>query len=777
MKFNSAIFIGVVEDRNDPLRLGRCRVRVTGLHTDNVSELPTDDLPWSIPVQPVNSAGVSGIGTSPTGLVEGSWVVVTFFDQDMQKPVILGSLSGYNVGGNEPVTGVVDETFEKLPTQAEFEGITISNEEKYLGTLTKSDFIKLREKLKQRESSGDNKAINSLGYVGWYQFGMAALEDIGYVIRGSWSKYRSNQTLSLDDVWTGKNGCSSRENFLNNKDAQDNAFFLNTQLNYQRLRDSGSIPENIDRQKLAGLLAVAHNQGHVAAKKHLRGVVGKDGNGVTTTEYFIIGYSSLYEARTNEYPNKDNLSDPAIDSSTVTRLGAEKYDVSSSPVVLSRAFQNKEGFKDPNGVYPKKDWEGESDIHRLARNQKISETIVSSKEAEHKKNIAIAMSSETWSQPTVPYNAIYPYNHVVATESGHVFEMDDTDGCERINLHHTSGSFLEIDNNGSQTNRIIGHGCTIIEKDGIVYVEGNAHVHCVGNVTIYAGQDVYIESMGNINMKGKNINLQAEQSINLSAPDIGVDVSNPSGYHINSGFTIPNISTMQFNGEHQQLFVKSRSEDDVVALEGTENAAASLSVDQAYDAPQGSRTLAASDFIVKPVVAVPCDFRGQLSLNTQLSTNYKLSDLTKSRYGIWTGDSQHGLSPQEIACNLKHLAVNVAEELRGKYSSDGFTITSAFRNANSGLVKPSSGRISQHELGQALDFVCVNHRGRKTSRAEHFRIAQEIRSLIPFDQIILEYTSAGLVWVHVSFNIQKQRKQVFTYNNHNLVGEGLILVG
>jgi hypothetical protein len=80
----NSYFFGVVEDRNDELRLGRCRVRVLGVHNSDKAELPTADLPWAIPVQPITSAGVSGIGFAPVGPVEGTWVVCVFTENDMQ---------------------------------------------------------------------------------------------------------------------------------------------------------------------------------------------------------------------------------------------------------------------------------------------------------------------------------------------------------------------------------------------------------------------------------------------------------------------------------------------------------------------------------------------------------------------------------------------------------------------------------------------------------------------------------------------------------------------
>jgi hypothetical protein len=88
------IFIGKVENRNDPLKLGRCQVRVMGVHDENPAILPTIDLPWAMPISPVNSAASAGIGVSPTGIVLGSIVLITFTDKDDQTPVILGTLAG-----------------------------------------------------------------------------------------------------------------------------------------------------------------------------------------------------------------------------------------------------------------------------------------------------------------------------------------------------------------------------------------------------------------------------------------------------------------------------------------------------------------------------------------------------------------------------------------------------------------------------------------------------------------------------------------------------------
>ena len=93
-KGNFIWFVGVVEDINDPVQLGRVRVRCFGWHTDDKSQIPTEMLPWAIPVNPVTGASISGVGETPTGLVQGAWVIGFFIDGERaQEPAILGSIA------------------------------------------------------------------------------------------------------------------------------------------------------------------------------------------------------------------------------------------------------------------------------------------------------------------------------------------------------------------------------------------------------------------------------------------------------------------------------------------------------------------------------------------------------------------------------------------------------------------------------------------------------------------------------------------------------------
>ena len=86
-------FIGVVENNNDPLQIGRIKVRCYGYHTDDTNDLPTDDLPWAIHIKPTTG----GSDFSPTGIEVGATVFGFFADGTVaQYPIVMGVLDGVN---------------------------------------------------------------------------------------------------------------------------------------------------------------------------------------------------------------------------------------------------------------------------------------------------------------------------------------------------------------------------------------------------------------------------------------------------------------------------------------------------------------------------------------------------------------------------------------------------------------------------------------------------------------------------------------------------------
>jgi len=125
---NFVWWYGVVEDIDDPLQMGRCRVRCFGFHNEDTNLIPLEALPWAVPVQPVTSAAKSGVGLSPTGLVQGSHVFGFFQDGlDAQQPVVVGSIA--QIPRNAPSAKGFNDPTLTYPRKESIDGSSIINEQ------------------------------------------------------------------------------------------------------------------------------------------------------------------------------------------------------------------------------------------------------------------------------------------------------------------------------------------------------------------------------------------------------------------------------------------------------------------------------------------------------------------------------------------------------------------------------------------------------------------------------------------------------------------------
>ena len=134
-------FVGVVEDRMDPKHLGRVKVRCLGYHTEDLIKLPTSDLPWAHPMNPITSATVSGIGQTPLGVVEGTWVIGFFSDgSNAQQPIIMGTLPGVpsTLPVKDSTKGFQDTSNAAYPkyTETDVNRLAVGDEENPHNTLT-----------------------------------------------------------------------------------------------------------------------------------------------------------------------------------------------------------------------------------------------------------------------------------------------------------------------------------------------------------------------------------------------------------------------------------------------------------------------------------------------------------------------------------------------------------------------------------------------------------------------------------------------------------------
>jgi len=108
-------FIGVVEDRDDPQKASRVRVRCFGYHDDDINKIPTEDLPWAQVLAPTDTPSMAGMGNTPHFLVEGTHVFGFFLDANyMQQPMIVGSIPGKPIDLPDPDFGFNDP-FDTYP--------------------------------------------------------------------------------------------------------------------------------------------------------------------------------------------------------------------------------------------------------------------------------------------------------------------------------------------------------------------------------------------------------------------------------------------------------------------------------------------------------------------------------------------------------------------------------------------------------------------------------------------------------------------------------------
>ena len=328
-------FTGVVEDRQDPLKAGRVRVRIIGHNTENKSILPTTDLPWASVILPITASGVSGIGQSAIGLLEGSWVFGFYRDGSYrQEPIIMGSLPGRPIELADGRKGFYDPN-EIYP--------------KYIN-----------------EPDVNRLAVNSKDFGG----------------------QEANPHLSLT------------------------------------LRRSTRIT----------------------------GVPTADFNSMATAD---IDYTA-----------------PASDG-------------------------------------------------------------------------------DTWNQPEIPYNAVYPYNHVYETESGHIVEYDDTPMHERIHIRHRTGTSTEISSNGTQTNIIKGDHYTLTTGDTKVYIQGDSDTTIDGRHKIFINKNGQSNNHYDIQVgPGANVNIHVDNGdLNLHSANGRINMNAGGDYNLKVGGNM----TVSVAGEFNQI--------------------------------------------------------------------------------------------------------------------------------------------------------------------------------------------------------------------------------
>ena len=121
----------------------------------------------------------------------------------------------------------------------------------------------------------------------------------------------------------------------------------------------------------------------------------------------------------------------------------------------------------------------------------------------------------------------YPWNFVNVSRSGHISEVDDTPGYERLNMTHRTGSYWEIDNTGTYTIKSILDAYKLTKYDSYDYVGGNYTQQVKGQTYIQSTGDMVIKCGGVIyfttNKVQMNVGMLAVSG-EINAPNINATI-------------------------------------------------------------------------------------------------------------------------------------------------------------------------------------------------------------------------------------------------------------
>jgi|SRR6478736_642139 len=175
----------------------------------------------------------------------------------------------------------------------------------------------------------------------------------------------------------------------------------------------------------------------------------------------------------------------------------------------------------------------------------VANTVVQTRKENLDKGV-VSADGLTWDEPYPAYNSLYPYNHVIETESGHLFELDDTPDNERIAITHRTGSFLEFYPSGSVVEKITKSKYQIILGDDYIHVMGSviitvgqdAHIRVEGNAKVEVGNDLDAKVSGGMNLSVKeNLNIKVGGDFNLDVAGEAAIISGEDQYLTSGGAT------------------------------------------------------------------------------------------------------------------------------------------------------------------------------------------------------------------------------------------------
>jgi len=239
---------------------------------------------------------------------------------------------------------------------------------------------------------------------------------------------------------------------------------------------------------------------------------------------------------------------------------------------------SEKGFNDPDGNYPKEDYQGQSDVNLAARGLSLQQDInradirfiESGKDAQAIKDLVQFDEPETTAAPQ------YPFNKVYESESGHLFEVDDTLDKQRIREHHRSGTFYEVDATGTKVTKIVNDNYHLVVGDDYINVKGNVRVIVEGEANMFVKGDYNVEVDGN---KNEYIYGNLNQVVH-GERSVTIDKSSTESIGESESISVGSSQSISV-GESQSINIASSQSIDVgssqsMNISGSQNITASI---------------------------------------------------------------------------------------------------------------------------------------------------------------------------------------------------------
>ena len=136
------------------------------------------------------------------------------------------------------------------------------------------------------------------------------------------------------------------------------------------------------------------------------------------------------------------------------------------------------------------------------------------------------------------------------SEAGHIREIDDTVGAERIHERHASGSGYEIHPDGSKVTRVKNDNYTLTTGDDFAHIKGNSSTTVDGGVRVFVNADGSTDDHNYTIQVGNNANV----NIQVDKGDVNVVTKGKADINLKSGKNIHMDAT-------QGIYMKSGSLD------------------------------------------------------------------------------------------------------------------------------------------------------------------------------------------------------------------------